>query len=187
MMGRVQIWWRFWCLFSVQCSPHSGQGLVLVLEPEVLSKPGALGISFPFCWHLLYNFSPAPFTGLLLFPLCSLWLCPSLPDSFCTPGMTLSSLPLSLLLLFLSNTSFLCDLLDCQCCWFQYLIKLHFQLHFPVAHLFFYCLHLPWSFFFKVLSFHPPFTAVLHHLLLLESVMLLLPLNLPSLVSVFCN
>lgn len=85
MMGRVQIWWRFWCLFSVQCSPHSGQGLVLVLEPEVLSKPGALGISFPFCWHLLYNFSPAPFTGLLLFPSAL---------SGCAPHFLTASAPL---------------------------------------------------------------------------------------------
>lgn len=167
--------------------PHSGQGLVLVLEPEVLSK--ARGT-----WHLisliltsLVQFLSCTIYRLFFFSLCCLWLCPSLSDSFCTPGVTLSSLPLYFPLLFLSNTSFLCDLLDCQCCWFQYLIKLHFQLHFPVAHLFFNYLHLPWSFFFKVLSFHLPFTAVLHHLLLLESVMLLLPLNLLSLVSVFCN
>lgn len=34
---------------------------------------------------------------------------------------------------------------------------------------------------------HLPFTAVLHHLLLLESVMLLFPLNLISLVLTLCN
>lgn len=103
----------------------------LVLEHEVLSKASAT-------WHLF---------SLVLTSLTSLFSCtscrlpfffpsaPSLFDSFCTPGMTFSSLPSYFLLLFLSNTSFLCDFLDCQCYWFYYLIKLHFQLHFPVAQL----------------------------------------------------
>lgn len=85
MMGRVQIWWRFWCLFSVHSAqPHSGQGLVLVLEPEVLSK--ARGT-----WHLisliltsLVQFLSCTIYRLFFFSLCCLWLCPSLSDSFCT-------------------------------------------------------------------------------------------------------
>lgn len=110
------------CLLSMNVQPHREDwrgDWWLVLEHEVLSKASAT-------WHL---------SSLILTSLASLFSCTScrLPfffpsalsgsisslfDSFCTPGMTLPSLPSYLLLLFLSNTSFLCDSLDCQCYWF---------------------------------------------------------------------
>lgn len=49
MMGRVEIWWRFWCLFSVQCSASqwTGTGACVGTWSAVKSQ-GHLASHFPY-------------------------------------------------------------------------------------------------------------------------------------------
>lgn len=172
-----------------ECSATQGRGTgAWCWDMKCCQKPVEHGISFPLFEHLLHNFSPAPFIDFLSFsPL----LCLAVLPHFLTASASLEWL------YHLSHFTSLCYFwvitVSCVTFWtvgatsFNIWLNSIFSFIFQLLSSFFYCLHLPWSFIFKILSFHLPFTAVLHYLLLLESVMLLLPLNLLSSVLIFCN